>query len=270
MPSNPRMALSWGRDVWDRTAFEKACQGIAQYAEKYHLPIPVTDNEELLFPGCDLGDYLGAGHYGVVYPTEDKEVVFKLTSDESEAHFIQLAINLRKEDIDPPGIVRYDAVVATKSKRAKFGKVYAIWRENAIDTGLEGISRDANRMASLLREARVHAHKIWITTRAKQKSLKQAAPYWDWLSRELKDEESLLSENLFEYRNVVLTLKNDSLVAYYVADAMEDYLYAGIVLADLHAGNVGFVRRTDSAVITDPGRAVTLKESLSKVNIETV
>jgi hypothetical protein len=65
-------------------------------------------------------------------------------------------------------------------------------------------------------------------------------------------------------------------VAYQVGRAFSEYLEAGILMADVHPGNLGFVAKrpgdNDFAlwmpVITDPGHVLILKRELSEARIE--
>ena len=52
-----------------------------------------------------------------------------------------------------------------------------------------------------------------------------------------------------------------------VGDALRYYLKEGILLADVHTGNVGTVERTPGWVITDPGHAVGLEDRWSSVSV---
>jgi hypothetical protein len=78
------------------------------------------------------GGELGSGLYGTVFATRRRGVVMKVTSDPSEARFVVAALSLGKW---PDGIVRYyDIVRLPKTYRRR--PVYAIWREEALSTGI--------------------------------------------------------------------------------------------------------------------------------------
>lgn len=69
----------------------------------------------------------GRGFYGVVMPTGEPGVVFKLTSDPAEARF---AAAVLAERDPPPGVVRYHALARVAGSR--HGRpVWALWREEA-------------------------------------------------------------------------------------------------------------------------------------------
>jgi len=84
-----------------------------------------TDNRALVDYGC--------GYFGCVMPTHDPNVVMKLTTDTSEALFANLAASLG--DMQPPGIVKYFAVVKLRDVTARLDgsdePVYLLWREEA-------------------------------------------------------------------------------------------------------------------------------------------
>ncbi len=70
---------------------------------------------------------------------------------------------------------------------------------------------------------------------------------------------------------ISMEMINSNSAATLVGGALFDYLEAGMLLADVHTSNVGLVDRfTYSYVITDPGHAVTLKESLASIEIPVV
>jgi hypothetical protein len=52
-----------------------------------------------------------------------------------------------------------------------------------------------------------------------------------------------------------------------IGSALRYYLGEGILLADVHANNVGKVARTSGWVITDPGHAVGLEERWRNVSV---
>jgi hypothetical protein len=52
-----------------------------------------------------------------------------------------------------------------------------------------------------------------------------------------------------------------------IGSALRYYLEQGLLLADVHANNVGKVERTSGWVITDPGHAVPLEQRWAVVNV---
>lgn len=102
----------------------------------------------------------GCGSWGCVYPANDDRVVFKLTTDETEARFVATAARLPK----PEGIVRYEwiaqldgmAVAPGDERDRKLRNVYALVRESAegigdfkVQEGESGGDVEQRRRASL-------------------------------------------------------------------------------------------------------------------------
>jgi len=68
----------------------------------------------------------GCGHYGCVFPTTVDNMVFKLTSDASEAAFVATALKLPDW---PDGMIRYHRIVelsGEKHRRRRAGATLAI------------------------------------------------------------------------------------------------------------------------------------------------
>ena len=93
------------------------------------LKLPLIENESSLhkLPMVVSSKILGSGMFGTVFKTEDKNIVFKLTSDQEEINFIKNIIDKPK----PEGIVKYYHIFDT-------GKcnVWGIWRQACVTTGL--------------------------------------------------------------------------------------------------------------------------------------
>ncbi len=255
--------------VWTVELFNDFCAPISRYAEKHDLPMPVT--EKGLIPLCDLGKEYGRGFYGVVWPTEKEGTVFKITTDETEAHFIQTAINLRNEkNISPEGIVEYYDIVAIPRKHLK-RNIFMTWREEVTSTGIDYYSRSAHEFGDMLMNFKEYAHDIMTTTRERWRKIKNADAYWKWLDESLKDDRSWVARSLSTCQTIAMELQNNQ-PGTYVGGALREYMDAGILLADIHTGNVGKVFRGNSSyyVISDPGHAVVLKKSLSAPEIEVI
>lgn len=108
---------------WADNALKLNWSLIETIARERGLPLPANS-------GNWKFKELGCGHYGCVISTSDPGIVFKLTSDPTEAEFIKLAEPLGW----PDGIVKYHAIAPlpfTFRKR----KVFAIWREAAHEVG---------------------------------------------------------------------------------------------------------------------------------------
>ncbi len=241
---------------------------------------------------------LGYGRYGAVFTTHTPGVVMKITSDDSEARFILAALSLG--DLSP-GIVRYFDIMRLPGRHYS-RPIYAIWREEAVRTGDLLTSRDrerADRRADgkrtteaqyLLRaeeEFRKHLL-VW---------LEAAGRIREWLKRKGVDQfrhNVQYARKMDHYEDAVdfvnrwhrgadmlghlrgihrlavmldacrisAELMEHSYGSDSVGEALGFYLEHGIVLADVHYGNIGQVEREDHevTVITDPGHAVFLDD----------
>lgn len=261
--------------------------------EEAGLPMP-TDNE------------LGTGRYGSVYETEDPGVVFKITSDPTEAAFIKRATEIGDW---PKGIVRYRAIIDLEGKRYK-RETYGIWREASIEVGLrtaqfrgheysrreeQDISEFSNYLEHFRNAAAIARDAIKKDPSLLQEALSDRAVRWAWDSIGTAEAMPRLSsyggvsrkasdQPLSRYRGyqrIAAALRACGLLAELmehtdmssaVGGALGFYLEHNILLADVHAGNVGKVVREDPGyadltywVITDPGHAVLLDDLGSPV-----
>jgi hypothetical protein len=93
---------------------------------------------------------LGCGSYGCVYNTSVADVVFKITTDNSEAEFVALtsALNLKHE-----GVVRYHDIVRVPGRHEVPGhdepaQVHLLWRERAYAIGdVKRLSEECERQS---------------------------------------------------------------------------------------------------------------------------
>lgn len=173
-------------------------------------------------------DQYGCGAYGCVVPTSDPSVVFKITTDESEARFIaDILPTLTPQE----GCVRYHQIVQLAGERDG-RSMFGIWRESASRIGeISLLSRDLMRAA----------HEI------SDRAIRYMA---DDANRELMIEMTLSRwEDMAEHPE--LARIGATLLGWY-----RDQVFIG----DVHANNVGWVHRdgADILVITDPGHAVLL------------
>jgi len=121
---------SWSDDAivsnWDALASMLPSKWLPQRAGKR------------LITGKQIFKEYGCGNYGCVYPTQDPEIVFKITSDQTEADFVSTAAALR----EPAGMVRYYAIYKidgerkrTKDSGVSHSNVYVMLRESADKIG---------------------------------------------------------------------------------------------------------------------------------------
>lgn len=257
------------------------CESIKRAAKKYDLPLPILDEE------CKIekNSSLGQGEYGAVWTTEDSTVAFKLSTDASEAHFIQTAINLRKNGIaDPAGMVDYRAVFRLPVKHQGW-EVFAIWREQATHVGLpcEILKSDTEMIAfaTLLDKFYTATDLAFELAFKEQREYNDMDEYFDWIEErvEIANEiidgkkpryDSIFSKLLARCYRLAIQIEDSGESGRHVGEALLTYFEHGILLCDLHGNNVGLVDRSkcrEIFVITDPGHSLTLTRSLIDVEI---
>ena len=229
----------------------------------------------------------GCGHYGCVMPTAEDtiedNIVFKLTSDVTEARFVIMAMELPETE----GIVKYYKIFAIPDTTHRGRPLFVLWRQGAEDVGLLGgifggrFYFDANKYGY----DEYHVRNI----REGEKYLRQFLDH----ARDVKDRLSkILKQNGPEKRERVLTaawrafedapadvdprhyrdiprigvalrqcwdlamMIQNTDVVYPIGTALSHYIDEGILLADVHLGNIGRDTRNDQLIITDPGHAV--------------
>lgn len=256
------------------------------------------------------GRALGCGHYGCVLPTADDNIVCKVTSDATEAAFVAGALDLG--DI-PEGMVQYVKIVAVPSDSHRGRPVFVLWREAARDVGgTWGLPKDGygKRMHQeilpliyLFKDAAAEARKALQSAEKNRRGMADfrrradQAESWahdramDWwvdltearrFGPALTVKQKLLGMSqdrrfalgLALCREAALHLENTPEIDL-VGSALSHYLDKGVLLADVHGGNIGMVDRADDAgraspqrVITDPGHAVPLDDRWQSVTIE--
>jgi hypothetical protein len=228
----------------------------------------------------------GCGHFGCVFPTHDPAVVVKLTSDLSEAFFVAAALAIGEW---PDGIVRYYAIYQVPDVERHKRPLFVLWREEATGIGdpvrprwpegpwLEPKDRYENKLrrafAKNLQQYKNLTWPLTVMTKADPtKVFAKAARYGDWAWRYVEESYSVGRPiNVSSFRGpqkaalllawvtrVVQDMMAEDL-SYAVGEAILFYLEKGLLIADVHGSNVGFVpaRMGDStAVITDPGLVI--------------
>ncbi len=294
---------------WATKLVKQYCDKIRSAADRLGLPMPAMDGK------CQIDEELGTGHYGAVYQTKSHladgtPVVFKVTSDESEAHFVATALKLAADrNIEPEGLVKYYAIFALPdSHRGR--DTYILWREEAHQIGIPLYQRtyDIAEFDKYLMRFKHLAHEAKFI--ADKRAKKDPGTYWAWMGDQLSLADNMIAEygehwgeeksvaqgwgmredkvlNALMLRHkgkpdrfawlvgccdqVSLEMVNSNNAATEVGGALRTYLEEGILLADVHASNVGLVDRFNySYVITDPGHAVILKQALSATEIPTL
>lgn len=247
----------------------------------------------------------GCGHYGCVFPTSDPEVVAKLTSDPTEAFFVAAAMSI---GTFPEGIVRYYGIYRIPGAMHRGRPLFVLWREEATKVGEALRSPYSGGVVKFLPEEDRARAQYDVRSREKaakslsvfkdyagavRDTLKRAADpfamveeskrYNDWAWRYVSEAEGvgrpLVLDRFKGAQKVALVLTYLERIAVemeneYLADqiggALKFYLDEGLLLADVHTGNIGLVegRVGSSPIITDPGHAVPLDRKWANVQVE--
>lgn len=236
--------------------------------------------------------FLGCGHYGCVMATQDPKVVFKLTTDPSEAKFITEATRM---NLWPTGIVRYLQILPLPDSH-KARPVFAIWRESAREVGQvfsAALKRPRDDYQTRTIYEAEHRLLQWLELgRQARETLKRGCPsvleaarerrQWAWdmfdwseLDRSRHPVNEIVPKYLRRWKSdqrLAITLRALEVVCEMggsepfmteVFDTLGTYLAEDLLLADVHAGNIGVADREDYTdgvrVITDPGHLVDLR-----------
>lgn len=246
---------------------------------------------------------LGCGSFGCVMPTNRADTVFKLTTDESEAMFARVGIYLSDQGKDggewdfgewPEGIVRYKAVYHLKGAEIDDLPVFALWRDEANAIGflanaereVAGILRNIRQFVKPLRQVVLVATEAgtlmgvmemmedYLDKRWRQVAIDNhdlLFPHATTPQRFLRDKDLLVKGALgMAFYEQGIELLSEYPVSSPIADAMAYYYDRGIVLADLHPGNIGVTIEggRPTSVITDPGLATFLTNEYDNLEIE--
>jgi hypothetical protein len=218
------------------------------------------------------------GAYGCVYSTRTAGTVFKITTDKSEAAFVSICLN-NKVDW-PDGIVRYLGVIELEGEVSAYGilgsQPYGLWREEAYhfdDVGqapreLYGFRDAAGSIKKIVREldlretlSPVLAELKYLASAPDAKVSHAAAEITYWLTVCRGNAETMANSS----HPTVARFKR-------VGEALLYYMDMGMLLADVHAKNVAFVKRggEEYLAITDPGHMVPLKREFMKTEVTKV
>jgi len=274
-------------EAWAETIIEKNWPALVREFSEEFLPIPIAGGQKVF-----RGFQKSCGHYGCVFPTSRKDRVFKVTSDPTEAQFIALATLMGDFH---PGLVRYYNIARISG--AHDGKpVYAIVREACESVGKIKVHA-ADQKYKFLREA--YGSLIECL-----KAFKDAAKDVRKILRESTNPSSLLTQaarpNAGKASQVEVTPITVKLVYHveepspeeqfaasikaclalagvmqenplggFIGSALQFYTEHGLLLADVHLGNVGLARRegTMQWIITDPGHLVRIRSDLPEFEI---
>lgn len=231
----------------------------------------------------------GCGHYGCVMPTQgDSDTVCKLTTDESEAFFVGQAIELGNWD-EARGIVEYKRILKLPATH-RGRDVYMLWREGVEEVGLRPGAHPyrSRQVLEALNHVAVAATVVQaMYRRAKSRdawleTLVRANGFEAWAYQNVSHDMDLRygwAELIRGPQKLALALRLYDLHAELaqhtdgpdaIGQALGFYMERGIVLADVHANNVGLRTGTDTWVITDPGHAVPIHEDAMTTTVEEV
>lgn len=240
-------------------------------------------------------DELGCGHYGCVMAVPEENVVFKLTSDPSEAAFVAAALSLPKRDW-PPGMIRYCDIVELDARRGR-RRVFALWREEASAIGFplwiweqgrvtDRYMRDSWRdLLDSLKLFQGHAAIVrkYIAKNKNPEAAILAMKHneqfaWDFM----RDARAMrlagpqkAAVSLQHCKDIAETMEH-TYASDQIGYAFGYYIDQGILLADVHANNVGVATRPPDDdyddwhavnVITDPGHMVPIDPKWLHVTI---
>jgi hypothetical protein len=236
----------------------------------------------------------GAGHYGVVYPTQKPGIVCKITTDASEA---QTVANMMTWDQQPYGIVKYYAVFQFAGSSLKRRPVYILWRDEVQPiTLVDDRGNWEGRMLALLHDTKFIAHqaRTWIQAQMKREWKKSASFKQVWVDIAwAKNNEADVTFDI-EQDEVHRWLRNIarlpfrtrmSLVlralrlgwrdlmswsyGFHPGHALFTCLENDMLLADVHANNV--MKAMDGNWdVSDPGHMIELSDRYTHVKIPTL
>lgn len=239
---------------------------------------------------------LGAGRYGCVLKTRDPEVLCKITSDPTEANFVAASIaRPALVSAEDNGITRYKKILGTGFVRRR-RPVYVLWRTAADHVGFldwfyESVDGDVPLRLKDLGFDQYHATPLRDSIKMLDNFMAFASLARDSLFRRLRrsefpeavlsdawnsytnhssaDSEITLQQLSFSYRGIArvgaalrrcwdigLEMSNTDVI-YPVGKALVELLEEGVLLADVHAANVGLTSE-GQAIITDPGHALAI------------
>lgn len=233
-----------GRTPWVDRTLQLAWDRIVPVAPKGLMPLVVEHGKRA---HVQVEEH-GCGLFGCVMPTEDPNVVVKLTSDQGEAFFIATALRF---GYFPPGIVEYFGIYRVANAFHARDPLYITWREAASHIGWldTASSEEADELRTALEtyadavydilESRIQIEQAVGATKARQR-IAAAIP---------------LIEQTLE------TMPSE------IADTLVYYYERNILIGDVHSGNIGLVGDELTPAITDPGGVVVLDEKLEQVEI---
>jgi hypothetical protein len=246
----------------------------------------------------------GCGHYGCVMPTSTPGIVFKITTDATEAAFIAAYLSWPKHQ-RPNGIVRYHKLLSIKSESRLKRPVFIILRDEAAHVGMHALE---NWIATGARanERDYYSRSFDTVTNALSNALDAAREIRRLLAKKtdiqaiLKEaQESLrklddlpetgprafstrplpikVAYQLQRFSDSAGVMEGEPMgveVGRALRECLDDH---GLLLADVHANNIGMPGTPalleeigHTPIITDPGHAITLDDRYKGITVEEV
>jgi hypothetical protein len=265
-----------GRTPWVDRTLKNTWERISEQVPASWMPQLVPGRKFMI-------EELGCGHYGCVAPVPKEDMVFKITSDVSEARFVIMNLDMHKPEGIPEGIVKYYKIFALSGAEHRKRPLFVLWRQEAKDIGLlYPLSYGSSWSKERFGYDDYHIRNIIEGNRLLELFLRWGREVRDKMDKLLKRsprKESLEAVwNAFEnadpgadprhYKGIprigialrkcwesAMLLQNTDLV-YPIGSALVYYMDEGILLADVHLQNIGRNIENDQLMITDPGHAV--------------
>lgn len=287
--SNPASNPPWADKI-----FKQVCDDLELTISRQGLPMPIRKEDS-----CVPVKELGCGHYGCVYETEDPGVVFKLTTDETEAWFVQTALKLFQNQEWPRGLVRYHTIYGVPDVKHRKRNVFVLWRDSVEHVGYpmswQQKHQDELEASNWLMKYKDAAATLRDVLQKKKTDfdwatlpdhpvIEQAKEYyWDaknnqsythWESMLLRTKR-LSGNDAVAWLYAMLWIAVEELMqngqVYLIGEVLRNLLEQGIVLADVHLNNVGQKQyegyHSPVWIITDPGHALSLNPALQEIDI---
>jgi hypothetical protein len=221
----------------------------------------------------------GCGYYGCAYPTSAPDVVLKLTTDPSEAAFVQAALRIHGDRF-PPGIVHYYRIDATTSTYAD-RVAYLIWREEAfhvgstiqilMDTGDRAEITEGRLFLRLYYTAGDTINEMLHESKDPHELQRTSAAWYGW-ARDNTSWKDVRSGDLIDYSPPQrfaatvhamgqLTQQLATVPAFKaLGDTLGVYTKHGLLIIDISNANLGQAPRDGqpTLVITDPGEVLNI------------
>jgi hypothetical protein len=237
----------------------------------------------------------GCGSYGCVMPTYQDGLVLKITTDATEAWFAHIARELARVDGWPRGIVHYRRVLGLSDQTHDGQMLYLLWRDEARSVGeahyvapdleqlLEAYMNGADVFSGVLprggNESRLAALQIAqkpaVIEAARTYLLSKTDAGWplgavaDAANKELSTEDTPTVVAVAILCTYLIAERIEQLAGCQaLGGAIRYYLDKGILLGDLHRGNVGVAYDDPKrVVIVDPGLVSPLTAELYRRGI---